>query len=70
MKGIPCYLSEWILRNLSHMPSFCYKETDKSLKRKIKQIWQRKPFVVDTDAKANDSNQHFELREIADVTLL
>jgi hypothetical protein len=52
------------------MPSFCYKETDKSLKRKIKQIWQRKPFVVDTDAKANDSNQHFELREIADVTLL
>jgi hypothetical protein len=40
------------------------------MKSKINKIWKRKPLVIDTDAKANDSNQHYELREIADATLL
>lgn len=63
MKGFPAYFSEWILRNLSKiMPGFCYKETDTTLLKKIEAAWKPQYHVYDMDAKANDSNQHMELR--------
>lgn len=61
--GVPGYISEWILRNLARiMPGFCYKETNETLTAKFEKVWKKETVVFDLDAKANDANQHFELR--------
>jgi hypothetical protein len=69
--GALCYINAYVLVELSRKTSsFCYRETSESVELKLGLCSYPGMGSIDMDASANETNQHYENKNVIDTYLI